>query len=183
MGRVSLRRETIFRDWAIGSNSSRDLWIACSSSRVASSLSIRRLIVCGNLLDRRMVQNITLLSAESRYASGHTRNEIFRRQVADWREVWSLWNDDWVLMGDKDGEEMIPVWPDPLFAEAFWFISNPFSDRMCSTTSPIRFFLGLPAWRRTIAPWLCFLLQKTKRQRLSPLKLKRDIEEELAKYE
>ena len=73
MGRVSLRRETIFRDWAIGSSSSRDLWIVSSSSRVASSLSIRRLIVCGNLLDRRMVRDITLLSAESRYASGHTR--------------------------------------------------------------------------------------------------------------
>jgi hypothetical protein len=45
MGRVSLRRETIFRDWATSSSSSRDLWIAFSSSRVASSLSIRRLIV------------------------------------------------------------------------------------------------------------------------------------------
>jgi hypothetical protein len=65
---VSLRRETIFRDWAIGSNSSRDLWIACSSSRVDSSRSIRRLIVCGNLLDRRrMGRDVTLLSAESRY--------------------------------------------------------------------------------------------------------------------
>lgn len=64
---MSLRRETIFRDWAIGSNSSRDLWIACSSSRVDSSRSIRRLIVCGNLLDRRMDRNSTLLSEESRY--------------------------------------------------------------------------------------------------------------------
>ena len=81
MGRGSLRRETIFRDWAIGSSSSRDLWIVSSSSRVASSLSIRRLIVCGNLLDRRMLPEVTLFSAESRYASGHTRNEIFRQRV------------------------------------------------------------------------------------------------------
>jgi hypothetical protein len=76
MGRVSLRRETIFRDWAVGSSSSRDLWIVSSSSRVASSLSIRRLIVCGNLLDRRMLRDTTLFSAESRYASGHARTEI-----------------------------------------------------------------------------------------------------------
>ena len=57
-------------------------------------------------------------------------------------------------MGDKDGEEMIPVWPHPLFAEAFWFISNPFSDRMCSTTSPISIFLGTPGMEkdhRTVA--------------------------------
>ena len=81
MGRVSLRRETIFRDWAISLSSYKDFWIVSSSSRVASSLSIRRLIVCGNLLDRRMVRDITLLSAESRYASCHTRNEIFQHRV------------------------------------------------------------------------------------------------------
>src|SRR5579864_57770 len=80
MGGVSFRRETIFRDWVIGSRSSRDLWIACSSSRVASSLSIRRLIVWDNLLARRMAWQDTLLGTQSRYAAGHTRNALFPRQ-------------------------------------------------------------------------------------------------------
>jgi len=45
------------------------------------------------------------------------RYEYFIKKVADWRGMWSLWNEG-VLMGDKNGDEMVPVWPHPLFAEA-----------------------------------------------------------------
>src|SRR3954469_620822 len=40
-------------------------------------------------------------------------------KLGDWREVWSLRNaDGWVLAGDDDGREGVPVWPHPRFAEA-----------------------------------------------------------------
>ena len=41
------------------------------------------------------------------------------KRVADWQEIWSLANvEGWVLYGDKSGQELVPVWPHPRFAEA-----------------------------------------------------------------
>ena len=40
-------------------------------------------------------------------------------KLGDWRKVWSLRNaDGWVVAGDDDGREGVPVWPHPRFAEA-----------------------------------------------------------------
>lgn len=40
-------------------------------------------------------------------------------KLGDWREVWSLRNaEGWVLAGDGNGREGVPVWPHPRFAEA-----------------------------------------------------------------
>lgn len=42
------------------------------------------------------------------------------KRVADWEEVWSLASPDgWVLMGDDEGRELVPVWPHPRYASAF----------------------------------------------------------------
>jgi len=51
-------------------------------------------------LNGKEFENVVQLPPQKRY-------EYFIKKVADWREVWSLWNDGWVLMGDKDGGEMV----------------------------------------------------------------------------
>ena len=40
-------------------------------------------------------------------------------KFGDWREVWSLRNaNGWILAGDDEGREGVPVWPHARFAEA-----------------------------------------------------------------
>lgn len=47
------------------------------------------------------------------------RYEYFIKHVADSEVVWSLGADDgWVLMGDKEGHEVVPVWPHDRYAAA-----------------------------------------------------------------
>ncbi len=56
---------------------------------------------------------VIILTAPDRY--GH-----FVRQVADWEELWGLkTSSGWVLLGDADGKECLPVWPASRYAEAF----------------------------------------------------------------
>jgi hypothetical protein len=55
---------------------------------------------------------VSALPAAERY--GH-----FIRQVADWREVWSLRDQSgWALVADDLGRECLPVWPHARYAEA-----------------------------------------------------------------
>ena len=47
------------------------------------------------------------------------RSAYFVKKVADWGLVWSLAADDgWVLAGDDEGHECVPVWPHSRFAAA-----------------------------------------------------------------
>jgi hypothetical protein len=56
---------------------------------------------------------VSALPAADRY--GH-----FIRQVADWREVWSLRDDGgWRLVGNNDGQQCVPVWPHERYAVAY----------------------------------------------------------------
>jgi hypothetical protein len=56
---------------------------------------------------------VNALPAKERY--GH-----FVAQVADWKQVWSLRTaSGWVLVGDADGTECVPVWPHSRYARAF----------------------------------------------------------------
>ena len=56
-------------------------------------------------------ENARLLPARDRY-------RYFIKKVSDSREVWSLWNNGWALMGDDEGKS-VPVWPHARFAQAF----------------------------------------------------------------
>ena len=57
------------------------------------------------------IRNIENLSPEDRYG-------YFIRKVADTQEVFLIQKDDqFVLLGDKDEYESIPVWPEKEFAE------------------------------------------------------------------
>lgn len=49
--------------------------------------------------------------------AGVERYSYFIKKVTDENRVWSLWKDDWVLVCDEAGREMIPVWPHKKYAE------------------------------------------------------------------
>ena len=45
------------------------------------------------------------------------RYEYFVKKVADRELLWSLASDEgWVIMGDDEGHELVPVWPHERFA-------------------------------------------------------------------
>ncbi len=47
----------------------------------------------------------------------HDRYLYFVRKVADMEEVWGLYDDGWALLGDKNGLEVVPFWPEEAFAQ------------------------------------------------------------------
>jgi hypothetical protein len=62
-------------------------------------------------INEKEAQSVISLPAESRYT-------YFVKRVADWAEVWSLAGDDgWVLAGDDEGHEVVPVWPHSTYAQ------------------------------------------------------------------
>ena len=106
-------------------------------------------------------ENVLRLRPEKRY-------EYFIKKVADWQEIWSLWKDGWVLMGDANHTEIVPVWPHPMFAEAFavgeWLGYEP--KRIGLDDWLTKWLL---AWRKTIGWSLFFQLRKGKQQPLIQL--------------
>lgn len=46
------------------------------------------------------------------------RYEYFIKKVADFEEVWGLYNKGWATTTDSDGRILIPFWPRKEFAEA-----------------------------------------------------------------
>jgi len=51
--------------------------------------------------------------------AGNRRYAYAIKKIADWGIVWSLGADDgWVLAGDAEGSEVVPIWPHPQFAAA-----------------------------------------------------------------
>lgn len=114
--------------------------------------------------------------------SGGERYEYFVKKAADCQEVWSLGGDDGWVMAEADGQEAVPVWPHPAYAE------------MCATGSwqgheprPI----PLSDWLEKWTPGLTrdgrgvavFPLPEDRGVRVSPEYLENDLREELAKYE
>lgn len=56
--------------------------------------------------------NVVAMSAPERY-------RYMLGKLGDWREVYSLRGaDGWVVVGDDNGREGVPIWPHPRYAEA-----------------------------------------------------------------
>jgi hypothetical protein len=47
------------------------------------------------------------------------RYEYFVKRAADQQELWSLWDEGWALLGDKEQGGFVPIWPHPDFAKAY----------------------------------------------------------------
>lgn len=49
--------------------------------------------------------------------SGNERYRHFVKVVADWQEVWGLYQDGWALAAADDGTTVLPMWPAKEYAE------------------------------------------------------------------
>jgi hypothetical protein len=115
--------------------------------------------------------------------SGSERYAYFVKKAADWEEIWSLKTEDgWVLAGDDQGNELVPIWPHQRFAIACatgnWRGSEP---------APIELSVYLERWipgmlrdRRLAA---VFPTPTDKGVVVTPERLREDLEAELSLYE
>jgi hypothetical protein len=117
-------------------------------------------------------ENVRQLPPQERY-------EYFVKKVADWQEMWSLWDRGWALLSDDEGT-LIPVWPHSRFAVAFavgeW--TNYRSRRIGLDDWLAKWLPGMEADHRNVAVFPAEGPTAT----ASPAKLRQDLEEELAKY-
>ena len=120
-------------------------------------------------------ENVTRLEPKSRY-------EYFIKKVADWQEIWSLWNDGWVLMGDQEQNESVPVWPHPIYAESCavgaWLGYKPKSIALSDWLE--KWTPGMIKDQRAVA---VFPTSDGSTVTIEPNKLKNDLEKELSNYE
>lgn len=49
---------------------------------------------------------------------GFKRFEYFIKVIADWEEVWGLYQNGWALAETDDGVSVFPLWPAKEFAQA-----------------------------------------------------------------
>ena len=56
------------------------------------------------------IENILNMSEDERY-------DYFIRKIADFEQVWGLSNNGWALLGDHEGNKILPLWPEKGFAE------------------------------------------------------------------
>lgn len=59
---------------------------------------------------RKKIENIVKMTEDERY-------DYFIRKVADFEQVWGLNDNGWALLGDDDGNQILPLWPEREFAE------------------------------------------------------------------
>ncbi|MEK5057931.1 hypothetical protein BK126_06525 [Paenibacillus sp. FSL H7-0326] len=48
----------------------------------------------------------------------NVRYEYFIKKVADYEEVWGLYDNGWAVTSDPNGDLLLPFWPKKEFAEA-----------------------------------------------------------------
>src|SRR5262245_29495735 len=63
-------------------------------------------------LRKTQVQAILSLSDKERYY-------LCIKQIAGWNELYSIYDDDWVLLGDDPGARYFPIWPAREYAELY----------------------------------------------------------------
>ena len=110
------------------------------------------------------------------------RDEHFIKQVADLQEVWSLRGAaGWVVAGDSQGRECVPVWPHSRYAQACaqgkWEGTEPASiplDRWLEAWTP-----GIIRDGRAVA---AFLTASDQGVVVSAERLRDDVQEELNRY-
>ena len=111
------------------------------------------------------------------------RYAYFIKKAIDFEEIWSLKNrDGWVLMGDDEGHQIIPVWPHSRYASAC--AVEEWADTKAELISlddwMQKWLPGIEKDERLIA---IFPVPSNKGIVVSPKRLKTDLEAELSLYE
>lgn len=61
-------------------------------------------------INQKQIEAVTVLSGQKRY-------ETFIKMIADWEEVWGLYQDGWALAETDDGKQVFPLWPAMEYAQ------------------------------------------------------------------
>lgn len=120
--------------------------------------------------------SVVHLAAPERYTH-------FIKRVADRQEVWSLYADGgWALVGDDNGNELVPVWPHEEYAVACakdkWTGYRPQVIELRAWMK--RWIPGMIKDKRNVAVFPTPSMQGV---HVSPERLKNDLEAELALIE
>ena len=126
-------------------------------------------------MNLKKIDSILKLSSEERYA-------YFIRKVADFEEVWGLYDNGWALMGDDEKNEVFPFWPEFEFAQLCardkWTSYKPKSIDVYSFLE--KWLTGMQRENKNIG---VFYIPQGKGIIISAKKLEVDLKEELSQYE
>lgn len=61
-------------------------------------------------ITQKQIDAVTALPGPKRY-------EHFVKVVADWEEVWGIYQDGWALAATGDGQQVFPLWPAKEYAQ------------------------------------------------------------------
>ena len=61
-------------------------------------------------ISQKQIESVIALPEQKRY-------ETFIKVIADWEEVWGLYQDGWVLSETDDGTQVFPLWPAKEYAQ------------------------------------------------------------------
>ncbi len=114
---------------------------------------------------------------------GPRRYEYFVKRTADWEELWTLRGEDgFVLVGDDEGSEYVPVWPHRRYAEACatdeWAGLQPEAIALHDWLE-----VWIPGMTRDSRSVAVFPLPKGQGVVVSPERLKEDLEGEISLLE
>lgn len=121
------------------------------------------------------IENIVKMTEDERY-------DYFIRKVADFEQVWGLNDNGWALLGDDDGNQILPLWPEREFAELCvadqWKNYKPASIQLSNFLE--KWIPGMINDKTLIN---IFLTPDAKGSVVSPPTLKSDLQDELEQYQ
>ena len=116
-------------------------------------------------------------------ADSNIRFEYLVKRVADWEEIWTLKNaEGYVLFGDSNAGEAVPVWPFEEFANQF--ATDQWADCKPSAIG-LQHFLDrwLPGMEKDVRAVAVFPVLKQQNCTVSAVEFQKAIEKALEDYE
>lgn len=121
------------------------------------------------------IENILKMSGKERY-------DYFVHKVVDFEEIWGLNNDGWALLGDDEGNQILPLWPEKEFAQLCAFDQwKGFQPEVIKLDNFMGKWISGMINDKTMVS--IFLTPNDKGIVVSPESLSTDLQEELEQYE